>query len=63
MTEGHRGGGRRSAAPWELTTPVSNNDTGSSLSSRGFFWVGWAVGFVNALICFAAAILFRHLLS
>lgn len=60
MNDGRQGGGGRPIAPWELTTPVTNDASDGSLSQRGFFWIGWAVGFVNALLCVAGVMLFRH---
>ena len=63
MNEGGREGGGRPEPFWQLTTPVVSQESDSSLSPRGFFWIGWAAGFLNALVCVAVVLLFRRLLS
>lgn len=63
MNDGRQGRGGRPTAPWELTTPVTRDSPDDSISHRGFFWIGWAVGVLNALACVAGVMLFKHWLS
>ena len=48
MTRRSDTGGR---APWDLTMPVAPAaEQDEPLSARGYFWIGWAVGFLSATI-------------
>lgn len=47
---------------WPLVTPVPAEPSDGSLSERGYFWIGWCVGFVNALLLVGAVMLLRTLL-
>lgn len=48
---------------WALTSPVAPPANEGRLSERGYFWIGYGIGFANALLFLLAIALLCNLMS